>query len=815
MAKVTMRLYSREIESMIDHGKVEEAIAHCKHILQSYPKYIEIYRLLAKAFLESQRYSEASDIFQRVLSAVPDDFVSQVGMSIIRENEGNLDGAIWHMERSFEVQPSNITVQDELRRLYQRRDGVNPPRIRLTRGALARMYAKGDLYPQAIAEIQSTLVTEPNRPDLQVLLARLCLQVGQRIESTEICSELLSKYPYCLEANRILSQILPKTTRAEDAKIYLNRIIALDPYSAFLPSNLLSSKDIPENAVMIERLDYKPGTKIETGKSEWASSLSLVTADNAKPTEESLPAWLSAIEESPKPVETEKLEPQKVNPAPVGLEDNNEFLTQDSSGKIEELPPWLQDITPSSLVTETKIEKTPAPDMSREQGMPDWLREIQSSQSTPSASSENPMTGPFAPTPVDGLPDWLNAAEIVPPIEAAPIAATHNLEPEDTHPESLQEMPQWLRDLKTLAPSESPITAPSTLEASPTPFAPETLDAQPSGIEDLSDSPLALPTESQPIRVIPPSESISASEAASQGTRETPQNTSLPFIDIPEWLNELGKGQPLPILASGTNIASVEEASQVSEQTPDEVSSLPSRAEAEPSSPPAEVLLPVEEKDAAPSLVDSPTVKSDSEEDLSLSRPDMRIDKPSSQIQHDAEEIIGQPMTQSQMIPEPPIITPAPDSETSDLPEWLLEVLASQEAALTPEQKPGNPGEPVDNLPEWIHEFNHPLEIVKSQAPAQSTPIEEDNQETIGFENLLRRSQAAFVDGKVELGLDGYSQLINKGFFVDETIHDLKDALSRFPEDISIWQELGDAYVRVNRLQDALDAFTKAEELFR
>ncbi len=182
MAKVTLRLYNREIESFIDHSQVDEAIAHCKHILQSYPKHIETYRLLAKAFLESKHYGEASDIFQRVLIAVPDDFVSQVGVSIVREYEGNLDEAIWYMERAFEVQPSNATVQDELRRLYLLRDGVQLNRIRLTSGALARLYAKGDLYQQAIAEIRATLVTEPLRPDLQVLLARMCYQAGQRIE---------------------------------------------------------------------------------------------------------------------------------------------------------------------------------------------------------------------------------------------------------------------------------------------------------------------------------------------------------------------------------------------------------------------------------------------------------------------------------------------------------------------------------------------------------------------------------------------------------------------------------------------------------
>jgi cytochrome c-type biogenesis protein CcmH/NrfG len=50
---------------------------------------------------------------------------------------------------------------------------------------------------------------------------------------------------------------------------------------------------------------------------------------------------------------------------------------------------------------------------------------------------------------------------------------------------------------------------------------------------------------------------------------------------------------------------------------------------------------------------------------------------------------------------------------------------------------------------------------------------------------------------------------------LDEVIHDLREAIYRFPVDVSIWQTLGDAAMRANRLQDALDAYTKAEELLR
>src|SRR4030066_996883 len=171
MAIIPLRQYNREIEGMIDRGKIEEAIDHCRHILQTYPKHIQTYRLLGKAHLESQQYTDASDIFLRILAVVPDDFVAHVGMSIIREDQNNLDAAIWHMERAFEVQPSNAAIQSELQRLFGRRDGVEPPKVRLTRGALAHMYVQGELYPQGMSEIRAVLGPDQNRTAMQVLLA--------------------------------------------------------------------------------------------------------------------------------------------------------------------------------------------------------------------------------------------------------------------------------------------------------------------------------------------------------------------------------------------------------------------------------------------------------------------------------------------------------------------------------------------------------------------------------------------------------------------------------------------------------------------
>ena len=54
--------------------------------------------------------------------------------------------------------------------------------------------------------------------------------------------------------------------------------------------------------------------------------------------------------------------------------------------------------------------------------------------------------------------------------------------------------------------------------------------------------------------------------------------------------------------------------------------------------------------------------------------------------------------------------------------------------------------------------------------------------------------------------------MIDKKQMLPEVITDLNEALYRFPIDVSIWESLGDAHMHVGHLQEALNAYTKAEE---
>src|SRR5215813_2064678 len=173
MVNTTLRAYLDELNLLLEQEALEEVIGHCRHILQHFPKNVEIYRMLGRALLEKSRHQEAGDVFQRVLSALPEDFVAHLGLSAVAEEAGQIPLAIWHLERAYEQEPNNGALRDEIKRLYEKRDGIAPERLQVTLGGLAHSYVKGRLYEQAVTELTRALTQAPDRVDLQLLLTQV------------------------------------------------------------------------------------------------------------------------------------------------------------------------------------------------------------------------------------------------------------------------------------------------------------------------------------------------------------------------------------------------------------------------------------------------------------------------------------------------------------------------------------------------------------------------------------------------------------------------------------------------------------------
>jgi tetratricopeptide (TPR) repeat protein len=463
MAKVSLRIYNREIEQLIEQGHTDEAIAHCRHILKTFPKHLETYRVLGKAYLEARRYSEVVDIFSRLLMAVPDDFVAHVGLSIIRDEENKLDDSIWHMERAFEAQPSNAAIQGELQRLYGRRDGMEPPKVRMTRGALARVYVQGELYPQAISEIRAVLAEDSQRTDMQVMLALSYFKSGQKSDASDLCNQLLKRYPYCYDANRIMVDLLPATTgTAESTQVYRMRIGELDPYANFARGSIFQAAEVPDASISLERLEYVPEQTEDQG---WDSSMGIGLGSGAALASSAAgeqPDWLKSSrfdsEAAPQnslasassdlgiaSSESQEEIPDFLRAAGWGTASGPEQPTSifDDEPAAEndlvpaDLPDWLKGQTP---VASNEPISQPRPESIE---TPDWLSGLGGSEAEESAFE--------AKQNETGLPDWLgglDAAETEKPVETP-----------QSEPAQSADVPDWLSGLggsQAEQPAETP-----------------------------------------------------------------------------------------------------------------------------------------------------------------------------------------------------------------------------------------------------------------------------------------------------------------------------------------------------------------------
>jgi tetratricopeptide (TPR) repeat protein len=440
MAEISLRGYIQDIDELIEREKLDEAIAHCRHILQTYPKHLDTYRLLGKAYLEAKRYGDAADIFQRVLSAVPDDFVSHIGMAIVREDEGNLDAAIWHMERAFETNPANPAIQQELRRLIGRRDGLEPHKVRLTRGALARMYAHGELFQQAITELRSALQEDPERPDLQVLLADMYWRTGQQNEAVAVSSRVLEKLPNCLEANRVLAASLRGKDRVEEAAVYHRRIASLDPYASFVESPEIDTQHVEPSAVTLARLEWKPGQPIPSVRAEqpgWAATLGMELQERraeeagrlaARPGTGPLPSWLEPGEPPPFLAGSE-VEPE------AAAEQAEDWEQTPAEGALWREPESFEAPAAEPAAEEVPAERPPV------DGIPSWMREAGWGEATGEAV-ERPIS--FSDEELGALDQGqLPAAE-----DARTEEALRELTP--------AQIPDWIRDI---APPQEELAA--------------------------------------------------------------------------------------------------------------------------------------------------------------------------------------------------------------------------------------------------------------------------------------------------------------------------------------------------------------------
>ncbi|HND49898.1 MAG TPA: tetratricopeptide repeat protein, partial [Anaerolineales bacterium] len=179
-----------------------------------------------------------------------------------------------------------------------------------------------------------------------------------------------------------------------------------------------------------------------------------------------------------------------------------------------------------------------------------------------------------------------------------------------------------------------------------------------------------------------------------------------------------------------------------------------------------------------------------------------------------------------------------------DTPPWIHREQYETEGSVPQPPKPTSPSDwqPVSAAQKPKEETNQPVAQPRSgqsqqqpqrlvQNPPTPEPVASEKKkspvkqqqglprqkksEAQGTVNMLGLAKTELDRGDIPEALMHYGKLIKKGKHLEEVIGNLTESLYRYPVEVGIWQALGDAYMRANRLKEALEAYNKAEELIR
>lgn len=227
MADVALQSIFDEARRALDAGDADRAVGIARHILQHAPEAIEAHHLLGEAYLNAGQTEQALAAFETVLRADPENVPAYYGLGLAQQSLRRPGEAIHAFERALEIQPNLAELRSQLLRLYSETPG-SAAQFRLSRAGLGRLYARGQMYGQAIDEFRAVLDAEPDRDDIRVALAETLWRDGDEDEAADWCRDALQSQPDLHKPTLILGY-LRLAAGQPDGEALWRRAAAQDP----------------------------------------------------------------------------------------------------------------------------------------------------------------------------------------------------------------------------------------------------------------------------------------------------------------------------------------------------------------------------------------------------------------------------------------------------------------------------------------------------------------------------------------------------------------------------------------------------------
>lgn len=259
MARAPLTDLLDRIRRSVEERRYDDGAAIARVILAAYPKCVQASRMLGEALWENGMPDESQAAFEEVLERDPEDFVAYAGLGLIAEQSGALDQAVAYLRRASELAPNSEEVRSELVRLYQRQGQADSGKLKISRAALARIYARSEMPSRAVAEYQAVLEDEPDRMDVRLGLAEVLWREGKTTEAKEQAETALKYLPDSIKAQLILAAVARSEGREQHAQELLDQAVGIDPLGEYAERLFGTDSPLPPTDPVLEVPDYLLG----------------------------------------------------------------------------------------------------------------------------------------------------------------------------------------------------------------------------------------------------------------------------------------------------------------------------------------------------------------------------------------------------------------------------------------------------------------------------------------------------------------------------------------------------------------------------
>lgn len=482
LSTLTLDAALSEVSEWVAAHQFEQAIQRCNELLAAYPAAVRVIRARAQALESSEEPIQAIDDYRRVLEILPTDDASLLGLARCLNATDQRSEAATLARQVLDYAPQNAEAlqiaSDELI--------GKPPEGLIAR---SRNFLKGGITGRAITLMRRINEAEPDRTDVQALLAETLWRNGVRITTAELCQAILDDQPDCLNAHVILSAIWAQAGNSDLEALHHRAIEPLDPgyrqtYEWLGDASPLQPRDVPAlpNAPAQPPAGAEPEEQEPTAedgdrdRSAWVDDL-IASSGPVTPLPPQEAPTATPISES------EVYAGEVTDTVPLEWAPAESDHVSAVSEAMSELPQWMHDLQVSAA-HEPAVEAAEAP-----------AEEDETEPAPPLALAEDELvaletewTPVMAEPSSAGDPDELSTA----PVDVAPTS-----EPDEPS--------TALADVAPTSESDELSTAPADVVPASEPDEPsaEPIDANSEGVE--APEPTAaeeIPVESSPAPLV-------------------------------------------------------------------------------------------------------------------------------------------------------------------------------------------------------------------------------------------------------------------------------------------------------------------------